>query len=303
MSDEGNSVESAIEPSKSLVCGIVRPIAAMDSYSESHWLDVHNIISDAIEKAGFKPNLVSNANEVNIIHKTIVDNLYTNEMVVCDISGKNPNVMLELGMRLAFDKPTIVIIDDMTPFSFDTSPIEHLLYPRDLRFGKIIEFKNKLTAKIKATYEKASSDPAYSTFLKHFGDFTVIKIDQKEVSKEDYVIQSIEQIKNQIDRVSMQFSMESTLNSLRSIQVNTPRVYTAILETDVDKSSFQLLKFTLEEEDYVHRVVRIASSNGFFELAEKRTPIRIEFLGEENLPMIVATVQRYCKVYSVNQKS
>jgi len=27
----------------------------------------------------------------------IIENLYKNEMVICDISGKNANVMLELG--------------------------------------------------------------------------------------------------------------------------------------------------------------------------------------------------------------
>jgi hypothetical protein len=35
-------------------------------------------------------------------------------------------------MRLAFDRPTIIVKDDLTTYSFDTSPIEHLEYPRDL---------------------------------------------------------------------------------------------------------------------------------------------------------------------------
>jgi len=42
-------------------------------------------------------------------------------MIVCDISGRNPNVMFELGLRLAFDKPAIIIKDEITPYSFDTS--------------------------------------------------------------------------------------------------------------------------------------------------------------------------------------
>src|ERR1019366_7659753 len=101
------------------------------------------------------------------IHKTIVQNLYDNPLVICDVSSKNPNVMFELGIRLAFDKPTIIVKDDATTYSFDTASIEHIPYPRDLRFGKIVEFKAKLAGKVAATLE-ASKDPGYSTFLKNF---------------------------------------------------------------------------------------------------------------------------------------
>ncbi len=123
------------------ICGVVMPISAIDGCSESHWSDVHEILAEAIYDAGFEANLVSNADDVGIIQKRIIQNLYDNPVVVCDVSGKNPNVMFELGMRLAFDKPTIIVKDDKTSYSFDTSPIEHLEYPRDLRFSRIVEFK------------------------------------------------------------------------------------------------------------------------------------------------------------------
>jgi hypothetical protein len=77
------------------------PISAIDGCSESHWSDVLDIVSEAVEMSSFVPNLVSNADEVGIIHKRIIQNLYDNPMVVCDVSGKNPNVMFELGLRLA----------------------------------------------------------------------------------------------------------------------------------------------------------------------------------------------------------
>ncbi len=189
------------EPDDLPTCGIVRPIAAIDGCSDAHWNEVHNILCDAITDAGFRPNLVSNASESGIIQQRIIENLYFNEIVVCDISAKNPNVMLELGMRLAFDKPTIVIKDDITSFSFDTSPIEHVLYRRDLRFSSILDFKEQLTAKIIATYDKAKSNPEYSTFLKHFGTFTVAKVEQKEVSKEDFIIQQLKSLSTEIEKL------------------------------------------------------------------------------------------------------
>jgi hypothetical protein len=183
------------------VCGIVMPISAIDGCAESHWADVLEILGEAIEGAGFEANVVSNADDVGIIHKRIIQNLYDNPIVVCDVSGKNPNVMFELGLRLAFDKPTIIVKDDKTSYSFDTSAIEHLEYPRDLRFSKIVDFKEKLAAKIKGTHERATSDPAYTTFLKHFGEFTVAKLDKKEVSGQEYILEELRNIRFTIRRL------------------------------------------------------------------------------------------------------
>ncbi len=177
------------------------PISAMDGCAESHWADVLEIITEAIESAGFEANLVSNADDVGIIHKRIIQNLYDNPIVVCDVSGKNPNVMFELGLRLAFDKPTIIIKDDKTTYSFDTSAIEHLEYPRDLRFSKIVEFKEKLKDKLKATYSKATSDPNYTTFLKHFGEFKVAKLDKKEVSGQEYLLEEMKNLRGSMRRL------------------------------------------------------------------------------------------------------
>ena len=115
-----------------LTCGIVMPISEIDGCAESHWGDVLDILTESTEEADFSANLVSNADDVGIIHKRIIQNLYDNPIVVCDVSGKNPNVMFELGLRLAFDKPTIIVKDDKTTYSFDTSAIEHIEYPRDL---------------------------------------------------------------------------------------------------------------------------------------------------------------------------
>lgn len=183
------------EDNKAEKCGIIMPISAIDGCLENHWVDVQNILYQAIKDAGFEPNLVSNSDDVGIIQKNIIQNLYDNKIVVCDVSGKNPNVMFELGMRLAFDKPTIIVKDDKTTYSFDTSPIEHITYPRDLRFNLILEFKKELSDKIKGTYEKSIKEKDYSTFLKHFGKFTVAKLETTEISKDDYIINEIRDLR------------------------------------------------------------------------------------------------------------
>lgn len=188
------------------VCGIIMPISAIDGCSREHWKEVKEILSEAIRASGYQPKLVSDADDSGIIQQRIIQNIYNNDIVVCDVSGKNPNVMFELGMRLAFDKPTIIVIDDKTDYSFDTSPIEHLSYPRDLKYYSILDFKEELKTKITATIEKAKNDPNYTTFLKNFGEFEVAHIENKEGSLNDVVLSKILELSNQIYRLEKRFN-------------------------------------------------------------------------------------------------
>jgi hypothetical protein len=204
---------------KELICGLIMPISTIDGYSEQHWIDIKNILYKTIEEANFIPNLVSDADDVGIIHKRIIQNIYENPIIVCDVSAKNPNVMFELGLRLAFDKPTIIIKDDKTDYSFDTSAIEHLEYPKDLRFTQIVLFKNKLKEKIKATYDKALSDKDYTTFLKHFGSFTSVKLETKQVSKEDYIIEELKELRSIFNKQHNKINRENTSYNTSEITI------------------------------------------------------------------------------------
>ena len=191
------------------------PISAMDGYTAQHWQDVYAILTEALNAVGLDSQLVSDAGDAGVIHKRIIQNLYRNPVVVCDVSGKNPNVMFELGMRLTFDKPTIIVKDDQTSYSFDTSPIEHLIYPRDLRYSQIVAFKTELGEKVKGTL-KASQEEGYTTFLKHFGPFTVPKLDTTVVSNQDFAMQQLRDDVNE---------MQTLLRAVLSRREPVERVY------------------------------------------------------------------------------
>lgn len=202
-------VKKAEEVPQELTCGLVMPISAMEGCSVEHWMEVKGIISEAvssIEELRFVTRLVSDQDDVGVIQKRIVQNVYDSDIVICDVSCKNANVMFELGMRLAFDKPTILIKDDQTDFSFDTGVIEHLVYPRDLRFSRIVSFKAALADKVSATYRAANSDPNYSTFLKHFGSFKIAGIDQSVVSADQAILTTIQDLSRDVNIMSKRLS-------------------------------------------------------------------------------------------------
>lgn len=221
-------------------CGIIMPISLIENCPPEHWNDVLGIIKDVCISNNFTPNLVSDADDLGIIHNRIVENIYSSDIVICDVSCKNANVMFELGMRLAFDKPTIIIKDDVTGYSFDTSAIEHLEYPRDLRFTTINKFKESLGKKLVATYEKAKADPNFSTFLKNFGKYKIAHLEDREVTSDAYVINAIEELRRDL-RVIKNVSLNDHGNY--SIKTNNG---------NLNPSKISNIPYKQLIEDYVH---------------------------------------------------
>lgn len=263
---EGNKSDANKSEGKP-ICGIIMPISATAECLASHWQEVKGILIEAIKDAGLTPNLVSDANDSGVIQKRIVQNIYDNEIIICDVSCKNPNVMFELGLRLAFDKPTIIVMDDHTPYSFDTAPIEHLGYPRDLNFYKIVEFKKKLTEKIEGTL-RAANEPGYSTFLKHFGEFKVAAIESKKGSINDVVISRLDELSHQISMlknvtIEPTFTFQPREKSVLAMQIKREiEKYCAengVSETDLakapkDSSLRQDLQHNLEKNILIRRL-------------------------------------------------
>ncbi|MDQ3651382.1 MAG: RNA helicase [Acidobacteriota bacterium] len=178
------------------------PISAIDDCTADHWAEVKAVVIEAVESIAeprFTVRLVSDADETGVIQKRIVQNVYNSDIIVCDVSAKNPNVMFELGLRLAFDKPTVIIKDDKTDYSFDTGIIEHVTYPRDLRFAKIVDFKNTLADKVAATHKAGLSDPNHSPFLKNFGTFQVAALSQTEVAPDKIVVELLTEMQSDLD--------------------------------------------------------------------------------------------------------
>lgn len=238
-------------------CGIIMPISKIGDCTQQHWQEVKGIIEDAIKAAEFTPLLVSDADDSGIIQHRIVQNIYDNEMIVCDVSCKNPNVMFELGMRLAFDKPTIIIMDNDTPYSFDTAPIEHLTYPRNLNYYDILDFKEKLTQKIKATYESYLNQTA-NTFLKNFGEFRVASIEHREGEINDVILSRLEYLSGQIDRINASiYTSESNIRVKQPKELLENYIHEFCIMENVERSDLWLLG---EESPLMEKLVAFLES-------------------------------------------
>ncbi len=196
-------------------CGIIMPIGETDQYTVGHWAEVLEIIKQAAGQVNLEASLVSISEGSAIIHKTIVENVFNNDIVVCDVSSKNPNVMLEMGLRLTSEKPIVVIKDDVTGYSFDSSPIEHLGYPKSLRYADINAFKDRLAEKLSATL-KMYDNGNYVSFLKAFGEFKVLGIEETAVPSQEFIIDKLSSLERMVTR-----ALQERIPEVRSNMMNS----------------------------------------------------------------------------------
>jgi len=214
--------------------GLVMPISEAKDFIEGHWKDVQEILKGFLKEItnyDFECEMVSYSKEVNLIHSNIVKNLYESDLVICDISGLNPNVMLEMGIRLTFDKPIIVIKDKETDYPFDIKPLEYIPYSRDLNYTKMLEFKRDFLNKIGATINEYKTNSNYSPFLKHFGSYKAMNLEKQyefmDVMKSDittildrisYMQKDIDIILDKNKREAERKFLKDALNKVYEIQ-------------------------------------------------------------------------------------
>lgn len=140
-------------------CFIVMPISNADGYEPGHFNRVYDyIIKPACEAAGFKPSRADDTKHTNTIILDILNQIVKADMVVCDLSSKNPNVMYELGIRQAFNLPVVLMKDLATNRVFDTSSLRDIEYDHSLRIDTVRTAIGKISEALKETYEKKDSD-------------------------------------------------------------------------------------------------------------------------------------------------
>lgn len=265
------------KPAPLPVCGIIMPIAAMlPKYEASHWSDVRKVLDAAITKAGMTAQIVSDSFESDVIQQRIIHNLYDNPVVICDVSGLNPNVMFELGMRITFKQPVIIITDDVGNIPFDTKVIEHLPYPPDLHIHKTNDFINKLSEKISRLHEQKVNQ-TFRSFIEAFGTFEVLEPTTKIVGAEELILDRLNELSrrlSKLDRSSHEQGIKKQWRSQFSSELSATSLTFSVpnLGTDtMDAVSDLLQKYSwINDVSWDNADVNVELSVGFVSPSAKK---------------------------------
>jgi hypothetical protein len=191
------SPDSAVDDVATL-CGLIMPISSTEHHDEKHWAAVQTLLHRGIRAAGLTPaNVWEGVNDR--ISKRIVSNIFKQDIVVADISDLNPNVMLELGLRLASKKPTVVVFNKGGRIPFDITDVEALPYPGDLNILEMEIFFEKFS-KTLSDRLSAFKAGAYEPFLADVV-VEVLEPQTKEVSFERLILERLDEIGTRLARV------------------------------------------------------------------------------------------------------
>lgn len=124
-----------------------------------------SVITPAGNKAGFAIETASQHGS-DVIQSTIIQQLLTADLVIADLTDHNPNVLFELGIRIAKDLPVALIKAEATKPIFDVDNMMRVAtYSPNLWATTIAKDVPRLRDHIKATWDNRTTAKGYMKIL------------------------------------------------------------------------------------------------------------------------------------------
>lgn len=208
MSDSEKTVnpEFQVKPENNNECFIIMPISDPETYEQGHFKRVYeDIFKPACKESGLKPIRADEINGTSMIHLDILQRLLSSDMAICDLSSANPNVLFELGIRQAFDKPTVLVQEEGNEPIFDIAPLKYCTYKKALLYHEVLDDQKKLVDFLKNTKESFKTKEKMNSIVNLLeitkASFNDSKDSNDPVFYQKYFIEEINQIKNEIHNI------------------------------------------------------------------------------------------------------
>jgi hypothetical protein len=154
-------------PQEKPECFVIMPISDPEGYEPRHFGQVFDdLFTPACDMAGYRAVRADQVRQTNLIHLDVLQKIVESPMALCDLSNRNPNVMFELGLRQAFDKPVVLVQEYGTPPIFDITPLRYTEYHKEMLYRQVVEDQKKITAAILATKEAIKNSKSVNSIVK-----------------------------------------------------------------------------------------------------------------------------------------
>lgn len=206
-------------------CFIIMPISDQDGYDKGHFHRVYNhLIKPACQKAGFIPIRADEENKTNYIVIDIIRKIIEADIVLCDLSAKNPNVLYELGLRQAFNKKSVLIKDNKTNRIFDIQGLRTIDYDENLRIDEVEAAINAVAKSIIETHESNSEE--INSLIQLLSIRPAIIPSNIEISKESsLILESLTDIANRLTKLEKnEFDSPKYISSSKKYEINKSKV-------------------------------------------------------------------------------
>ena len=150
-------------------CFVIMPLAERDGARPAGYFQevYESIIKPAVMDAGFTAETAMRTGS-DLIHSTIINELSEADIVLADLTDHNPNVLFELGLRMALNKPVAIIKSDDTGRIFDVDNVLRVLeYDANIWPSTVQKDFAAVSKHLKATWDSRDSARSYVDVLRN----------------------------------------------------------------------------------------------------------------------------------------
>ncbi len=272
-------------------CFVIMPISDVDGYEPGHFDRVYeDIIKPALYETGFSPQRADEEKQSNLIQLDILNKLIEAPIAICDLSTRNPNVLFELGIRQAFDKPVVLIQEKGTQRIFDISPLRYLEYSKEMRYHEVVCVQKELREMVLATAKTPKNGVNSIVRLLSIGrPASVPQIDSsmRETLAFEMLSAQVREIKQMMDSVISTQRLQSRLSDqevdLRALEAQYRRTRDSVIRgqmSDVEaKERYQVILRRAEQiapgiaDDDLRRRHQILMNRVLMHLSSEERPM------------------------------
>ncbi|MBU5419983.1 hypothetical protein KQI11_07600 [Acetanaerobacterium sp. MSJ-12] len=197
-------------------CFIITPIGEEGSPIRRH---IDGIIDASVIPAlqkDYNCTVAHRISQSGSITKQVIQEIYESDLVIANLTTKNPNVMYELAFRHCLGKPCIIIAENETSLPFDIAAERTVFYENDasgvIKLSKDIQ---QMVEKIDYNSDKQES-PIYE-FLRDIlaGKKIIEKIGENKKEEEPlaYIIKKLNDLDTTVRSLQMSNNVRKSNNS------------------------------------------------------------------------------------------
>lgn len=196
-------------PSKMRSCFIITPIGA-DNSEERRATDglISAVLRPVMKEMDYEVLASHEMADPGSITKQVVERLLSDDIVIANLTGLNPNVMYELAVRHAVRKPLVVIAERGTKLPFDIADERTVFFTDDMAGVEDLRPRLRQTVQ-KALADKEPDNPIYRVIRTN-----VIKDVKAPDDTQSYILERLDMLQSMVGRL-MSDSLDRSAPPLR----------------------------------------------------------------------------------------
>lgn len=198
--------------------------------------------------------------EPGSITKQVIKHIYSDELVITNLTERNPNVMYELAFRHSLGKPVIMIAEKGTNLPSDIIMERTIFYQNDA--SGVLELRQELKKVLEEIdFEKVSS-PIHDVLRDIDREAKIVKLSEESSPDLSSVKgDAVKYIIDRLDRIERNISTEKTVDDMKFLEATfSYRKKPEILrnEKDIDTYIFSHIAMFTDDEYLLNNIVQIS---------------------------------------------